>query len=72
MKTELLPVPATFAGKRPGDKVRFNRYAGLGRFGPEYKPALGRVVMAFRDHLVLNISGRYGTPAVVDAGNFLN
>lgn len=66
-----VPLPSSFAGKRPGDRVTFLRFAGLGRRGPEFKPAAGKVVMAFASHLVLNMGGRYGTPAVVDAKNFI-
>jgi hypothetical protein len=60
-----------FTAVRPGSRVRYNAYAGLGRYGPEYKPKVGRVVMSFASHLVLNIGGAHGTPAVVDEKNFL-
>lgn len=71
----VLPALAIIAKAMPGNTVEYLRYAGMGRFGAEFKPARGRVVMARpggSPHLVLNIGGRYGTPAVVDAKNILS
>ncbi len=60
-----------FEGIRPGDTVEYMAYAGRGRNGPEYKKAKGRCVMTFPDHVVLNVGGEHGTPAVVDETNFV-
>lgn len=70
-----LPALAIIAKARPGDTVEYLAYNGMGRFGAEYKPARGRVVMARPSgspHLVLNIGGRYGTPKVVDERNLVS
>jgi hypothetical protein len=63
----------TFMGLAAGDLVEYRQYAGLGRNGPEYRPARGRVArsLTFADHVVLNIGGKHGTPAVVNAENFI-
>lgn len=54
---------------RPGDVVEYWQYAGRGLEGPEYKPASGKVVIKNPASLVLNIGGKWGTPAVVDERN---
>lgn len=56
---------------RPGDRVRFNRYNGIGLRGTEYKAASGKAVLVFPDRVVVSMGGRHGTPAVVDDRNFL-
>ncbi len=43
----------------------------MGRNGPAWKDKSGRVALAFDSHCVVNGGGRYGTPYVVDAGNFV-
>lgn len=60
-----------FEDIRMGDKVKYLRPNGIGRHGAEWKAAFGRVVFNMGTHLVLNIGGRFGTPAVVTAANFL-
>lgn len=56
-----------------GQRVYFRQYAGLGRNGAEYKEASGKAnpLLLFQNHVVLNIGGRYGTPQVVNAENFI-
>lgn len=72
MKAETkTPRLADFRAIRPGTRVAYLRYAGSGTRGPEYCPATGKVVMSFPSHLVLNVGGRYGTPAMLDARNFI-
>jgi hypothetical protein len=63
--------PAVFSKARRGDTVVINVPNGIGRNGPEFKHARGRVVMAFSTHLVLNGGGRYGRPLVADATNYV-
>lgn len=59
-----------------GDRVTFNRYAGLGLKGPEYKPATGTaqkfLVQAQPGVVVLNMGGRHGTPACVTVDNIIS
>ena len=61
----------TFNNIKPGDRVTFLRPNGRGRNGVEYKQASGRCVMSFEAHVVLNCGGRFGTPGVCDAGNYV-
>lgn len=54
-----------------GDRVTFMQYAGLSLSGPEFKPATGRAVMHSSAGWVLNMGGRYGTPAVCTPDKFV-
>ena len=65
-------VPPSFNGIRPGDRVTLAVHAGIGRNGPETKPKSGRCVMAFESHVVVNLGGRFGTPGVCTADNYIN
>jgi hypothetical protein len=56
---------------RPGDRVKILIYAGLGRDGMEFTPKTGRAVMKGTHGWILNMGGRYGTPAIADASNIL-
>lgn len=69
----VLPASELIRLAKPGDWVTFLRYAGLGRDGPEYKEARGRVVMARpgMPHLVLNCGGAHGTPAIASEKNIV-
>lgn len=62
-----------FTSLRGGDRVAFRAYAGMGRYGPEYRERVGTVnpLLIFPDHVVLNCGGPHGTPAVVNASNFV-
>jgi hypothetical protein len=66
-----------FQNLRGGDRVRFRMRAGMKIVGtsvvPDYVTRVARVqpMLVFEDHVVVNLGGRYGTPAVVDASNFL-
>ena len=61
------------ANLRGGDTVEYHAYAGMGRNGPEYRVGRGKVnrLLVFPDHVVLNIGGKHGTPAVVNGENFI-
>lgn len=76
MKANLLnsraDLSASFRGIRPGDKVTYRSYAGLGRHGPEWKERTSAVVMVFNTHVVANAGGRFGTPAVIDEDNYVS
>lgn len=61
----------TFDNIKAGDRVTFMQYAGLGLRGPEFKPATGRAVMRGPAGWVLNMGGRYGTPAVCTPDKFV-
>jgi hypothetical protein len=56
---------------KPGDKVTILIYAGMGRYGAEYTRKSGRAVMRGPHGWVLNMGGRYGTPAIADAENIV-
>lgn len=58
-------------GIKVGQRVRYLAYNGLGRNGPEYREATGKVVIRNSDSLVLNAGGRHGRPAVVTEKNFV-
>lgn len=58
-------------GIKVGQRVRYRAYAGMGRNGPEYREATGKVVIRNRDSLVLNAGGRHGHPVVVTEANFV-
>lgn len=62
-----------FQNIKPGDKVRYLRYAGHGKDGPQYKSKVAKVspLLIFPTHVIVNEGGRYGSPYVVDAKNFL-
>jgi hypothetical protein len=61
---------ATFNGIRPGDKVTFSVPNGTGRHGSEFKQVTGRAVMCFSAHVVCNLGGSHGRPAVCDENNY--
>jgi hypothetical protein len=54
-----------------GDKVTILRPAGIGRDGREYSERTGRAVMRGPHGWVLNMGGRYGTPAVATVENIV-
>lgn len=60
-------------GIAPGDRIRFQQYAGSGRQGPEYKPATGRVHLLGPAGPVVVLPGdRFGArPTVVTQEHFL-
>lgn len=55
---------------RPGDTVSARFSNGLG----EKKVRTGKVspLLIFRDHVVINLGGPYGTPGVVTADNIVS
>lgn len=55
------------ASLRPGSKVSFTLPAGRSSFTTKS----GRVVFAEGTHVVVNMGGRYGTPAVVTPENVI-
>lgn len=52
---------------RPGDRVTILVYAGINT----WKPKTGRAVFRGTHGYVLNMGGRYGTPAVANAKNLV-
>ena len=68
---QLPNTPAIFSKARRGDTVVINVPAGIGRNGPEFTQARGKVVMAFPTHLGLNAGGKHGRPRVADASNYV-
>lgn len=64
----------SFKNIKAGDRVTYLRPNGIGRNGVEFKKAVGtaQMLLIFEDHVVLNVGGRYGTPAVVNADNFVS
>lgn len=63
----------SYKGIKPGDKIKFKQYAGLGLKGPEYRDAVAKVnpLLIFDEHVVVNVGGKHGTPQVVDGSNFV-
>lgn len=67
----------SFQNLKGGDKVRFWRPAGLGikngKAVQEYAKCTAKVqpLLVFATHVVVNLGGKYGTPFVVDASNFI-
>lgn len=59
-------------GIKPGQRVKYNAYNGLGLNGPEYTPKTGRATLVFPDRIVVNAGGRHGRPVVVTEKNFLS
>lgn len=59
-----------FKGLKAGDTVYFKQYAGMGRGGPEYKTAKGKVLphLVFSDHVM--VSGGWAGQLVNDE-NFI-
>ena len=60
----------SYKGIKPGDRVKFKQYAGMGLKGPEYKEAVAKVnpLLIFDEHVVVN----YGNNGqVVNAKNFI-
>lgn len=56
---------------KAGDRVTFWKVAGSGPYGVTWKLATGRAVMRGPYGWVLNMGGRYGTPAVADERNIV-
>lgn len=62
---------------RGGDKVTALFPNGLklvdGKAVPEYKAKTGKAngLLIFKEHVVINLGGRFGTPGVVDASNIV-
>lgn len=56
---------------RVGSKVTILLPAGRGRDGIEYKERTGRAVLSGPHGWVLNMGGRYGTPAVATHANIV-
>lgn len=61
-----------FNSIRVGDTVTMLVHAGIGRHGPEKKPATGRAVMRGPAGWVLNMGGAHGTPGVCTPDNFVS
>lgn len=67
----------SFQGLKGGDRIRFLRPNGLkvmgGKATQEYRATTAKVqpMLVFEDHVVVNMGGQYGTPYVVDSGNYL-
>ena len=61
---------SAYKGLKPGDKVTYKKYAGMGLKGPEYKTATGKVLpmLVFKDHVVVS-GGQFGN--VVNDENFV-
>lgn len=68
-----LPFKEILGLVRGGDRVKYMAYAGRGSKGPEYREAEGKVnpLLIFPEHMVINVGGRHGTPAVVNEENFV-
>jgi hypothetical protein len=62
----------TFKGIQAGDRVTGSFPNGRGRNGIEYKNRVGRAALVFHTHVVLNMGGKHGTPAVVDSNNYVS
>jgi hypothetical protein len=56
---------------RPGHKVTILVHKGIGRNGVEWRERTGRAVMPGPAGWVLNMGGRYGTPAVATIDNLV-
>ena len=63
---------ALLASIQPGDKVTILVHAGIGRNGPESKPATGRAVMRGPCGWVLNMGGKHGTPGIATEHNLVS
>ena len=63
----------SFENLKGGQRVRFWLRSGTGPKGAESKQRVAKVqpLLVFADHVVVNLGGKYGTPAVVDASNFI-
>lgn len=65
----------SFKGLRPGDFVKYLIPNGLsikdGKAIQDWKQKRSKIVMVFENHVVVNGGGRYGTPHVVDAHNYV-
>lgn len=67
----------SFNDLRGGDRVAFWRHNGCklvdGKAVPDWIHWVGKVcpLLVFHDHVVVNLGGRYGQPAVVDASNYI-
>ena len=67
--------PISLLNARPGDRVVVRLPAGLairgGKAVQEYAERTGKVILTFPDRLILNMGGRYGTPAVATTDNIV-
>lgn len=63
----------SYRNLKGGDRVRFLQPAGIGLKGQEWKERTATVqpLLVFEDHVVVNLGGKYGTPAVVDDSNYI-
>lgn len=57
---------------KAGDKVTIKVHDGIGRHGIEYRNKTGIAVMRGPYGWVLNMGGRYGTPAVATEDNLVS
>jgi hypothetical protein len=64
----------SFMNLKGGDRVRFYQYAGRTLGGEaNYRKRVAKVqpLLVFEDHVVVNLGGPHGKPAVVNAENFI-
>lgn len=67
----------SFMGLKGGDRVEFWAHGGLtmrnGIMARERVKRVGKVqlLLVFPTHVVVNLGGAHGTPATVDADNFI-
>ena len=67
----------SFENLKGGDRIRYWRANGTklegGKAVTDWKQKVAKVqpLLVFADHVVVNEGGRYGTPYVVDAGNYI-
>lgn len=57
---------------KAGDKVTILVPNGIGRNGQEWKAKIGRAVMRGPAGWMLNMGGRYGTPAIATEKNLVS
>jgi hypothetical protein len=62
-----------FQNLKGGQRVRFWIPNGISAKGQEWAQKIAKVqpLLTFSDHVVVNLGGKYGTPYVVDANNFI-
>ncbi len=57
---------------RRGDLIEYHAYAGMGRKGPEYKPAKGKVhLIGTHGAVVVRVGGSSASPTVVEDKHFI-
>lgn len=59
-----------FMGLKGGDRIVFVMPNGAGQPWVK-KSARVQPLLVFENHVVVNLGGQYGTPYVVNVGNFL-